>query len=65
MASESKRRAIAKYNDKTYDQILVRVRKGDKEKISAAAEAAGMSLNGFITAAIERLMEQISRDKGI
>lgn len=62
MASESKRRAIAKYNDKAYDQILVRVHKGERKKISAAAEAAGMSLNGFITTAIERLMES---NKGI
>lgn len=42
-----------RYNRKAYDQVNIRVKKGDKEKITAAAEKAGMSLNSYIVAAIE------------
>jgi len=46
----------ARYNKKAYDSISLRVYKGVKEKIKAAADAAGMSVNGFIIGAIEKQM---------
>ena len=39
-----------KYNEKAYDRINLTVKKGNKEKIQAAATAAGESVNGYINA---------------
>ena len=50
-----------KYNAKAYDRINLTVPKGQKEKLSAHAEARGESLNGFIKRAIE---ETLKRDNG-
>ena len=49
-----------RYNAKTYDEIKVRVPKGEKELVQAHAEAHGESTNGFINRAISETME---RDK--
>ena len=38
----------AKYNAKAYDEIKVRVRKGEKERIKALAQSQGKTVNGFI-----------------
>ena len=38
----------AKYNAKAYDEIKVRVRKGEKERIRAFAQSQGKTVNGFI-----------------
>lgn len=43
-----------------YDEIKVRVPKGEKETIQAHAEAHSESVNGFINRAISETME---RDK--
>lgn len=58
--SESQRKAVAKYNAKSYDEIKVRVSKGNKDIIKAHAEGKGESLNGFVNRAIDEAME---RDK--
>ncbi|MGN0503130.1 MAG: hypothetical protein ACI4HN_09420 [Ruminococcus sp.] len=58
--SESQRKAVAKYNAKSYDEIKVRVSKGNKDIIKAHAESKGESLNGFVNRAIDEAME---RDK--
>lgn len=50
-----------RYNLKTYDEIKVRVYKGEKEIIQAHAEALGESTNAFIQRAIK---ETIERDTG-
>lgn len=59
--SESQRKAVAKYNAKTYDEIKVRVKKGSKATIQAHADRKGESLNGFIKRAID---ETIQRESG-
>ena len=56
--SEARRRANEKYNAKAYEEIKVRVVKGQKEIIQAHAEAHGQSVNGFINSAIDEKMEQ-------
>lgn len=38
----------AKYNAKAYDEIKVRVLKGDKDRIRALAQSQGKTVNGFI-----------------
>lgn len=58
--SESQRKAVAKYNAKSYDEIKVRVSKGNKDIIKAHAVSKGESLNGFVNRAIDEAME---RDK--
>jgi len=47
-----------RYNAKTYDEIKVRVPKGQKEVIQVYAEAHGKSVNGFINEAIEEKMKK-------
>lgn len=47
-----------RYNAKAYDEIKVRVFKGDKEKVKAHAENQGESLNGFIKRAIDETMKR-------
>lgn len=45
------------YNKQNYDRITIMVPKGDKERITAAAKAAGYkSRNEFILAAIREKM---------
>lgn len=47
-----------KYNAKAYDEIKVRVFKGEKERISEHAEKRKESVNGFINRAIKETMER-------
>jgi len=56
--SEARRRANEKYNAKAYDQILLRVKKGQKEVIQAHADSRGESMAAFITRAIQETMER-------
>ncbi len=58
--TEARKRANEKYNAKAYDEIKIRVYKGDKVKIKNHAESNGESVNGFIKRAID---EAIQRDK--
>lgn len=50
--------ASAKYNAKAYEEIKLRVKTGDKDRIKQYAESKGMSLNGYINALIEADMKQ-------
>lgn len=54
--TDAQKRAIAKYNEKAYDRIEVKVYKGQKDKIKAHAESKGMSLNAYINELIEKDM---------
>lgn len=50
-----------KYNAKVYDRVALMLRKGtptNKAQVQAAADAAGESLNGYITKAIAQRMER-------
>lgn len=46
-----------KYNAKAYDEIKVRVSKGNKDAIKTHAESMGESVNGFINRAIMEVSE--------
>lgn len=50
-----------RYNAKVYDEIKIRVSKGQKDEIKSHAESKGESLNGFINRAID---ETVQRDNG-
>ena len=47
----------AKYNAQAYEEIKVRVKKGEKEKIKAHAQKQGESVNGFINRSMKNQME--------
>lgn len=51
-----------RYNAKVYDEIKIRVNKGQKASIQIHAESRGESVNGFINRAISEAME---RDKDL
>ena len=57
--SNANRRAVAKYKKENYDQIQLRVPRGDRDRLKNHAEAHGESLNAFINRAIT---ETVSRD---
>lgn len=56
--SKSRHKANEKYNAKAYDEIKVRVGKGQKEVIQASAAECGESLNEYIKKAISERMER-------
>ena len=45
------------YNKQKYDRITIMTPKGKKDKIKAAAKAAGISVNEFINQAIDSYMK--------
>lgn len=47
-----------KWNAKAYDEIKIRVPKGEKENVQAHAASRGESTNAFITRAIAAQMER-------
>ena len=56
--SKKQQACVNRYISKSYDRINLTVPKGQKEKISAHAEARGESLNGFIKRAIEETLKR-------
>jgi uncharacterized protein (DUF1778 family) len=55
--------ASQRWNKRNYDEIKIRVPKGQKEVIRQAAEAESKSLNGYIIEAIEEKMGVGLRDE--
>ena len=55
---DSQYKATRKYNGKSYDNMTFVVPKGDREKIRAAAEAAGESLAEYMRSAVYARMER-------
>lgn len=57
-ASKAQQRAVSKYMKENYDEIKVRVPKGQKDLIRAHANNHdGGSINSFINRAIEHTMQ--------
>ena len=56
--SKAQQKAVAKYMKNNYDEIKVRVEKGKREIIKAAAEQAGESVNAYIKKAVDQRMER-------
>lgn len=56
--SEARHRANEKYNAKAYDEIKVRVAKGEKEAIAVAAKQCGESVNAYIYNAVRERMQR-------
>ena len=56
MGGKTSYASIKKYSDKSYDKILLTVRKGGREQIREAAAAAGQSVQDYIRDAITARM---------
>ena len=50
--------ATAKYEQKAYFKVLLRIRKDEEEALKAAVEASGESMNGYIMTAVRERMER-------
>lgn len=48
------------YNEEKYEQLLMRVPKGTKAAIQAAAKEAGKSMTAYIMDAVKKAMESDS-----
>ncbi len=59
-ASKAQQKAVAKYMKNNYDELKIRVPKGEKDKIKFHAESKGESVNGFVKRAIEEAMKRDS-----
>lgn len=56
--TEARRRANEKWNAKAYEEIKIRVGKGQKEAIQEYANANGESVNGYINRLIREDMNK-------
>ena len=56
--SKAQQKAVTKYMKQNYDEIKVRVSKGQKDRIQSHAAACGESVNGFIGRAITETMNR-------
>mgnify|MGYP000519990551 CR=1 FL=1 len=56
--SKAQQKAVSKYMKENYDELKVRLPKGQKNTIKAHAQAQGESLNAFINRAITETMER-------
>lgn len=56
--SKAQKAATAKYEAKAYDKVLVRLPRGKKSEIEAAAKPKGQSANGFISEAIDEKLQR-------
>jgi predicted HicB family RNase H-like nuclease len=56
--SKAQVKAQTKWETKVYDKVLLRLKKGEREKIISSAELQGKSLNGYITEAINEKIER-------
>ena len=56
--SDAHNKAVQRYIAKAYDQVSLRIPKGQREKIQLHADQQGKSLNKYITDLIEEDMEK-------
>lgn len=59
--SQGQKEATAKYNAKAYDEIKVRVKKGNKDSLKEIAAMFNMSLNNFILNAIDSYIDELEK----
>lgn len=58
--SKAQGRANAKYDKKTYDRVVFKVHKGNKDVIKAKAESEGKSLNAYILEILRREIPELN-----
>ena len=57
-ASKAQQKAVSKYMKTNYDEIKIRIPKGEKVRIQVHAAAGGESTNAFIYRAINETIER-------
>lgn len=57
-ASKAQQKAVSKYMKENYDEIKIRIPKGQKERIQEFAKAKEMSVNAFIWETIQEKIER-------
>lgn len=57
--SEAHKKAVKKYNEKAYDEIKVRVKKGNKEIIQSYADSNGETVNKMINRLLEKEIPEL------
>ena len=60
-ASKAQQKAVSKYMKENYDVYQIRMPKGRREVIKAAADAVGESVNAYINKAVD---ERMGRENG-
>lgn len=62
--SEAENRAIKKYDKEKIDRMMIRVKKGERERIAEYAALRGESANAYIVRAIHEAMARDDAEKG-
>lgn len=55
--SKAQQKAVAKYMKNNYDEMKIRISKGTKSLIEAAAKANNESINGYVKKAVKAQYE--------
>ena len=55
-ASKAQQKAVSKYMKANYDEIKIRIPKGQKEAVQAFAQERGESVNAFIWGLLQNAM---------
>lgn len=58
--SEAQKKAVKKYNEKSYDEIKIRVKKGSKDIIQKYAESKNETVNGMINRLLQIEIPEIN-----
>lgn len=59
--SEAQKKAVKKYNEKSYDEIKVRVKKGSKDIIQNYAESRNETVNRMINRLLENEISDLNK----
>ena len=60
--TKAQQRAVSKYMKANYDEIKIRLPKGEKDRIKAFADAQGESVNAFICRVVMQAMGEDKTD---
>ncbi len=58
--SKAQGKATYKYDSKTYDRVVFKVHKGNKDLIKAKAASEGKSLNEYIIGILQREIPELN-----
>lgn len=59
--SEAQKKAVKKYNEKSYDEIKLRVKKGNKDIIQRYATSKNETVNGLLNRLLENEIPEIMK----
>lgn len=59
--SEAQKKAVKKYNEKAYDELKIRVKKGNKDIIQKHADLKNETVNGMINRLLENEIPEIKK----